>query len=67
MNSTTAPSFAPASLTNFATSAVRSTKPAPDVWTVSSDVTSASAVTAEGALREMDLGDVIEPQALSSS
>ncbi len=31
MNSVTAPSLAPASLTNFATSAVRSTKPRPDV------------------------------------
>ena len=55
MNSVTAPSRARASATNFATSAVRSVKPAPDVSTVSSEDTMEVAVTAEGAVRERDL------------
>ena len=55
MNSVTAPSCAPASSTNFATSAVRSTKPRPDVCTVSSDDTMVLALTVDGAVREIDL------------
>ena len=49
MNSVTAPSRAPASRTNFATSAVRSVKPAPGVCTVSSEETMVVAVTVVGA------------------
>src|SRR5437762_13656084 len=56
MNSVTAPSRACTSRTNFATSAVRSVKPAPDVCTVSSEDTMVLAVTIEGAVREGDLG-----------
>ena len=41
MNSVTAPSFAPASRTNFSTSAVRLVKPVPAVSTVSREVTMA--------------------------
>ena len=59
MNSVTAPSRARASRTNFATSAVRSVKPAPEVCTVSSEDTMVVAVTAEGVVRERDLGAVI--------
>ena len=60
MNKVTAPSRAQASLTNFVTSAVRSIKPRPDVSTVSSEVTAVSAVTADNAVRDADLGEVIE-------
>ena len=45
MNSVTAPSRARASPKNFATSAVRSAKPAPEVCTVSSEDTMEAAVT----------------------
>src|SRR5258708_2101396 len=57
MNSVPAPSCAPGSLTNLATSVVRSTKPAPEVWTVSSDETMVLALTEDNALRESDLGE----------
>ena len=56
MNSVTAPSRAPASRTNFATSAVRSVKPAPGVCTVSSDETMVVAATLESGVRDSDLG-----------
>src|SRR6185312_14666172 len=59
MNSVTAPSLARASVTNFATSAVRSVKPAPDVGTVSSEETMEVAVTDEAAVREREFGDVM--------
>jgi hypothetical protein len=62
MNSVTAPSLAPASFTNLVTSAVRSTKPAPDVSTVSSDVTMAVAETLDEGLREIDLDRTMKPQ-----
>src|ERR1700710_2576486 len=58
MNSVTAPSLAEASLTNFATSRVRSTKPAPGVCTVSSDDTMVLATTVDGALRDNDLDEI---------
>src|ERR1700722_4748431 len=60
MNNVTAPSRAPASPTNLLTSPVRSIKPRPDVSTVSSEVTAGSAVTADSAVRNTDLGEVIE-------
>src|SRR5690349_14103909 len=60
MNSVTAPSRACASATNFATSAVRSVKPAPEVCTVSSEDTMVLALTAEGVVRERDLRAVIK-------
>ena len=60
MNSVTAPSLRRASRTNFAISAVRSTKPAPGVWTVRSDDTMVLALTVDGAERESDLGEVIK-------
>src|SRR4029453_13929152 len=59
MNSVTAPSRARASRTNFATSAVRSVKPAPDVCTVSSEDTMVLALTVDDAERERDLGVVM--------
>ena len=59
MNSVTAPSRARASVTNFATSAVRSVKPAPDVCTVSSEDVMVLALTTEGVVRERDLGEGI--------
>src|SRR6202022_1828170 len=62
MNSITAPSFAPASFTNFAISAVRSVKPRPDVCTVSSEDTIVVARTVEGAVREIDLSEVMRAQ-----
>src|SRR6185369_16470528 len=51
MNSVTAPSRAPASRTNFATSAVRSVKPAPGVCTVSCEETMLVAATVDGGVR----------------
>jgi hypothetical protein len=60
MNKVTAPSRAQASLTNFLTSPVRSTKPRPEVSIVSTDVTAVSAVTVDSAVRDADLGEVIE-------
>ena len=66
MNSVTAPSRARASRTNFATSAVRSVKPAPDVCTVSSDDTMVVAVTVGGRVRESDLGEVMKSLNTSS-
>src|ERR1700677_1757083 len=60
MNNVTAPSRAQASPTNFATSAVTSTKPRPAVSIVSSDVTAVSAVTPDGAVRDADFCEVIE-------
>src|SRR5450759_750336 len=59
MNSVTAPSRAPASFTNLATSAVRSTKPRPDVWTVRSEDMMVSALTVDDEERENDLGEVM--------
>src|SRR5579863_1862111 len=59
MNSVNCPSMACASCTNCATSAVRSTKPRPAVCTVNKDDTTEFAETAESALREMDLDDVM--------
>ena len=67
MNSITAPSRAPASRTNFATSAVRSTKPRPDVCTASSDDTMVPALTVESGVREIELGAVINDLSTSSS
>src|SRR3954454_24167470 len=58
MNSVTAPSLAETSRTNFATSRVRSTKPAPAVCTVSSDDTMVPAATRDGAERDNDLDEV---------
>src|ERR1700723_3522004 len=60
MNNVTAPSRAPAPPTNLLTSPVRSIKPRPDVPTVSSEVTTVSSVTADSAVRDADLGEVIE-------
>jgi hypothetical protein len=54
-NSVTAPSRAPASRANFATSAVRSVNPVPRVCTVSSEDTMVVAATVEEVVREMDL------------
>src|ERR1700728_1362531 len=59
MNSVNWPSTAPASCANCATSAVRSTKPRPDVCTLSNDDTTELAETFDVALREMDLDDVM--------
>src|SRR5882757_9465833 len=60
MNKITTPSRAQASWTNFLTSPVRSMKSRPDVSIVSSEVTAVSAVTADSAVRDADLGKVIE-------
>src|SRR5882724_9454245 len=62
MNSVTAPSRAPASRTNFATSAVRSVKPAPGVCTASCEETMVVAATVDSGVRESDLGEVIGPR-----
>ena len=59
MNKVTAPSRAQASPTNLVTSAVKSTKPRPDVSTVSSEVTAESAVTADSAVLDVDLDEVM--------
>ena len=59
MNSVTAPSRARASRTNFATSEVRSVKPAPEVCAVSSEDTMLLAATVEGVVRESDFRAVI--------
>src|SRR5882757_7329145 len=61
MNRVTAPSFAPASFTNFAISAVRSVKPRPDVCTVSSEDTMMVARTVDDGERESDFGEVMNP------
>src|SRR6202022_151596 len=66
MNSVPAPSRAPASFANLATSAVRSTKPRPDVWIARSDVTMVFALTVEGAVRDIDLGEVMNSVSPSS-
>src|SRR3954468_5023376 len=58
MNSVSAPSLAETSRTNFATSRVRSTKPAPAVCTVSKDDTIVAAATREGAERDNDSDEV---------
>ena len=60
MNSVTAPSRAPASLTNFAISAVRSTNPRPGVWMVRIDDTMLLAPTVEDGERENDFDEVIK-------
>src|ERR1043166_8644174 len=60
MNSVTAPSRARASRTNFATSEVRSVKPAPEVCTVSNEDTMLLAATVDGVVRESDLGAVMK-------
>src|SRR6202011_4000119 len=60
MNSVTAPSRAPASLTNFAISAVRSTKPRPEVRTVRIDDTMLLALTVDDGERESDFDEVIK-------
>src|ERR1700736_1759818 len=60
MNSVTAPSLARASLTNFAISEVRSVKPGPEVCTVSNDDTMVVALTVDGAVREIDLDEVMD-------
>src|SRR5450756_183655 len=67
MNSVTAPSFAPASSTNVATSAVRSVKPRPDVCTVNSEDTTVAALTADGGERESDFDEVMDDLSTSSS
>src|SRR5258708_7532567 len=59
MNSVTTPSRAPASFANFATSAVRSVKPRPEVSTVKSDVTRVSALTVDSAERD-SFGEVMK-------
>jgi hypothetical protein len=59
MNSVTPPSRARTSRRNFAISEVISTKPAPDVWTVSSDDTMVFAETDDGALR-VDFAELIK-------
>src|SRR5271165_3535309 len=53
MNSVTTPCFARASPTNLATSAVRSTKPRPEVWTARSEETTLPAWTVDGAVRDI--------------
>src|SRR6266481_8193079 len=60
MNRVTAPSFARASSTNFATSPVRSTKPRPAVWTARSEETIVFVLIVDGAERNIDLGEVME-------
>src|SRR5437762_7027689 len=57
--SITAPSRPPESFTNCATSAVRSVNPPPGVWTVSSEVATVSALTADSAVRDSELGEVV--------
>ena len=54
MNSVSCPSMAFASRINFASSAVRSTKPRPGVCTVNKDDTTELTETAESALREIE-------------
>src|SRR6202048_163503 len=60
MNSVTAPSRAPASLTNLAISAVRSTKPRPGVWVVRVDDMMVLMLTIEGGERENDFNEVMK-------
>src|SRR6202795_2453108 len=59
MNSVTAPSRAPASLTNLAISAGTSMKPRPGVWMVRIDDTMLT-LTVDDGERESDLGEVIK-------
>src|ERR1700754_256964 len=58
MNSVTAPSLAEASAANLATSRVRSTKPAPEVCTVSNDDAIVLAATAVSCVRDNDLDEI---------
>src|SRR6267378_7469592 len=62
MNNVAVPSLASASFTNFATSAVRSMKPCPEVCTVRTAETMVSARIVDSAVRDIDLGAVMRPQ-----
>lgn len=62
MNSVTAPSFALASWTKLATSAVRSTKPARDVCTARVELTTELAATDDSGLSEIDFGKFVKPR-----
>src|SRR4029077_807723 len=59
MNSVSMPSMAATSFTNRAISALRSTKPRPEVCTVRSELTTVFALSADGAVRDIDFDEVM--------